>query len=244
METLDAFKGLRLLQKKEGYRVSMDALLLADFINPEKGDRILDLGTGSGIIALLLGQVDFIGEIIGLEIQADLFELAQQNVKLNNLADKVRMVQGDLRRISFLFKSGEFDVVCSNPPYRKLGSGRVNPQEEKAIARHEVLCELQDVLAAGRYLVRPGGRAFFVYSSERLTYFLSSLLAYNLEPKRLRLVHQDLKSSASLVLVEAIRDGQPGLNVLPPLFIQDGAGSYTPEAARILGGLIGSNYTF
>jgi tRNA1Val (adenine37-N6)-methyltransferase len=235
LETLDSIKGLKLIQRRDGYRVNMDALLLADFIKLGVGDRILDLGTGSGIIALILGQRDSVKEIIGLEIQPGLSELARRNISLNNLDNKIKVIEGDLRKISSLFKSGEFDGVCSNPPYRRIGSGRINPREEKAIARHEVLSALSDILFACKYSVRPGGKVFLVYLAERLTHLLYEMRSYELEPKRLRLIYPDTQSSASLLLVEAIRDGQPGLEVLPPLFVREETGQYTPEAAQILG---------
>jgi tRNA1Val (adenine37-N6)-methyltransferase len=143
-------------------------------------------------------------------------------------------VDGDLKQVAQLFCAGEFDAVCANPPYRKVGSGRINPGTEQAIARHEIACSLDDLLTACKYLVKPGGKVFLIYLPERLCELLVGLSNLRLEPKRVRCVHSSKNTPASLVLVEARRDANAGLTVLPPLFLYSRENVYSPEAKRIL----------
>ncbi len=235
-ESLEQLKigGLKFLQPKQGYRFSIDAVLLADFIVVKPEERLIELGTGSGVISLLVSALTPAREIIGLEIQERLVTLARENVTINHLEDRLQIIQGDLRYITRLFRVGEFDVVCSNPPYRKVGTGRINPDNEQAIARHEISCQLSDLLSACKYLVKPKGKVFLIYLPERLSELLRQMSNYRLEPKRIRCVHSSEKTSASLVLVEAHRDGSPGVKILPPLFLYTQENEYTDEAKRIL----------
>ncbi len=235
-ETLEQLRigHLQYLQPKRGYRFSVDAILLADFLRVSHRERIIDLGAGSGILPLLCAVLTPAYEIVGLELQERLAQLAQRNVQLNHLDARVRIVQGDLRQVSSLFRAGEFDVLCSNPPYRKVGSGRKNPGAEQAIARHEIACRLDDLAAAAKYLVKPGGKAFFIYLPERLSELCVALTASRLEPKAMRCVHARAATPASLVLLEARRDAAPGMDVLPPLFLYEQEHIYSEEAKRIL----------
>lgn len=234
--TREALKlgGLQILQPQQGYRFSVDALLLADFLNVKPTERLLDLGTGSGIIPLLVSALTPACAIVGLEIQPQLAELARQNVMLNHLDDRIQICQGDLRHIHQHVQAGTFDVVCSNPPYRKVGAGRLNPHTEAAAARHELLCQLPDVVAACKYAVKPGGKVFLIYLPERLGELMSHLRQHGLEPKRVRCVHSVQTAPASLILVEAQRDAAVGLKLLPPLFLYQHEREYTDEAKRIL----------
>lgn len=225
---------IQCLQPDRGYRFSVDAILLADFIRVKPHDRCLDLGTGCGIIPLLLAVLTPAREIVGLELQKRLACLAQRNVTLNHLEGRVRIVQGDLRQSAQLFPAGRFDVVVSNPPYRKIGAGRLNPHDEQAVARHELTCQLDDLLAACKYLIKPGGKVFLIYLAERLAELFDGLRASRLEPKRLRCVHSFAHTPASLVLVEARRDAADGLRVLPPLYLYTRDNQYTAEAKQIL----------
>ena len=212
----------------------MDAVLLADFLEAKPYERLIDLGTGSGIIPLLASVLTPAREIIGLEIQERLVQLAEKNVTINHLEDRIRIVQGDLKHVSQYFRAGEFDVLCSNPPYRRVGTGRLNPDAEQAIARHEIYCQLSDLLTACKYLVKPGGKVFLIYLPERLSELIGQMSSCRLEPKRIRCVHSYETTPASLVLVEAHRDAAPGLKILPPLFLYTRKNEYTEEAKRIL----------
>jgi len=236
LETLEQLRigNLRYLQPKTGYRFSVDAILLADFFRANREERVIDLGTGSGILPILCAALTPAREIVGLELQERLAQLAQRNVELNHLEARVRIIQGDLKQVSRMFHAGEFDVLCSNPPYRKVGSGRKNPGTEQAIARHEIACQLNDLAAAAKYLVKPGGKAFFIYLPERLSELCVALTAHRLEPKALRCVHSYKTAPASLVLLEARRDAASGMNVLPPLCLYEQENIYSEEAKRIL----------
>jgi tRNA1Val (adenine37-N6)-methyltransferase len=226
--------GLQIRQPQRGYRFSVDAILLADFVRVKAHERLIDLGTGSGIIPLLVSVITPVHTIVGLEIQEQLATLARENVNLNRLNDRISIVRGDLKHVAQTFQAGEFDVACSNPPYRKVGTGRLNPHHESAIARHELTCQLSDLTVACKYLVKPGGKVFLIYLAERLGELISQMRQHNLEPKRLRCVHSFQNGPAGLVLIEAQRDAAPGMQVLPPLILYTSDKEYTDEAKRIL----------
>ncbi len=235
-ETLERLNigGLQFVQPKQGYRFSVDAILLANFISAKPRDRLIDLGTGSGIIPLLASVLTPAREFVGFELQERLMQFACRNVALNGLNERIQIVQGNLKQISSFFRAGEFDLLCSNPPYRKIGNGRINPASEQAIARHEVACNLEELLVAAKFLLKPGGKMFVVYLPERLSELLSDLQRYRLEAKRIRCIHSTEQAPASLVLVEAQRDASSGLTVLPPLFLYSRENVYSPEAKKIL----------
>jgi tRNA1Val (adenine37-N6)-methyltransferase len=209
---------LQVIQSRAGYRFSIDALLLADFVTIKKGDRVLDLGTGCGIIALLLLRSRGAARVVGLEIQKALASQASRNARLNGLQDRMPVVRGDLRRPPL--EHGSFHAVVCNPPYRRARSGRINPDRERAVARHEILASLDDILRSARLLLGGKGRLALIYPAERLTDLLVRLRGLGLEPKRLQLVHPDLDAGAGLALVEAAREGRPGVTVLPPILDQ------------------------
>jgi tRNA1Val (adenine37-N6)-methyltransferase len=208
------------IQSRDGYRFSIDALLLADFSTIRKGDRVVDLGTGCGIISLLLLRSRGAEWVVGLEIQEALAFQASRNARLNGLRDRMPVVRGDLRRLPL--EHGSFHAVVCNPPYRRARSGRINPDRERAVARHEILASLDDILRSARLLLREKGRVSLIYPAERLTDLLAGMRGLGLEPKRLQLVHPNVDAGAGLVLVEAARGGRPGVTVLPPILDQGG----------------------
>ena len=234
-ETLDTlFEGrLKILQKKQGYRFSIDALLLAHFAQPDPGDRMIDLGTGCGIIPLILFYRKKAAKIIGVEIQPSLADLARRNAALNRCSSKFKILEEDLRNLEKRFGRESFDRVLANPPYRKVGSGRINPREEKAIARHEVQATLEDVLRSAQFLLKDKGRLNMIYPAFRLADLMRGLSMHHLEPKGLQFVHSHEEDEARLVLVEALREGHPQVKILPPFFLFDSQRNYTP-AARTL----------
>ncbi len=219
-ETLDKLLSgkLKIIQKKKGYRFSLDALLLTDFIRISPGDEIIDLGTGSGVIPLILAKRSKAKRVIGVEIQRELAEMALRNVQLNNLEDKIAILHRDLRKLPGELPAGSFDLVLSNPPYRTSSSGRLNPDQEKAIARHELTCSLGELLKVAGYLAKSKGRVALVYSATRLVDLMEGLRKERLEPKRLRLIHPDSDTKAKLILIEAIKGGKVELEVMSPLF--------------------------
>jgi len=233
-ETLDSvFRGeVRLIQRRQGYRFSVDALLLAAFAGKPKGG-VVDLGTGCGVISLLLARRG-IRSIIAVELQAGLFELASRNVQLNNFADNVHVLNADLRQLRGVLPAGAFDLVLSNPPYIAKGTGNVNPVAEKALARHELACSLPEVASAAKYLLRDGGAFKLIFPSSRLAELLATLTRTGLAAKRMRLIHPFPDRPAKLVLLEAIKGAGDVLEALPPLVLFDASGDYSAEAQRIL----------
>jgi tRNA1Val (adenine37-N6)-methyltransferase len=236
IKTLDTFLGgrLRVAQERDGYRFSLDAVLLADFVRLRGGERVVDLGTGNGIIPLILAQKrEDAGEIVGVEIQKRLAALAQKNVQNNGLEDLIHICQGDIKEIGDLFPPSSFDVVVTNPPYYRVLSGRVNPASQKAIARHEVMCTLDDMLQAARYLLKAGGRIAVIFPAHRSVTLLASLRSAMLEPKVLRWVYSREKEDAKFILTEAYKQGGEGVEVLPPLIVYSQDGTYTSEMKRL-----------
>lgn len=219
-ETLDDLLcgSLKVIQKRDGYRFSIDAILLADFVGVPRGESIIDLGTGCGIIPILLAHTTKVKRIVGVEVQKDLAEMASRSVELNNLSTRIQIFHEDLNNLMELFKAGSFDIVLSNPPYRKAHSGRINPHPQKALARHEIRCSLQDILKISRYLVKPRGKVYLIFPVVRLGDIISQLRETGLEPKKLQIVYPDMHSEGRLVLIEASKGGRGGLKILEPLF--------------------------
>lgn len=237
-ETIDSLRvgGLRIIQAKAGYRFSLDPILLARFVEVRPGERIVDLGTGAGIIPLQLARLTQAAELLGIELQPALAERARRNVELNGLDGKVRIVSGDLRQSRQLLPAGLADLVVSNPPYRKPENGRVAPDDERAAARHELAGGLEDFVAAAAWLLKNGGRFAVIYLTERLPELLGLLGSHGIEPKRLRMVYPRQTERARMVLVEGRKGGRPGLTVESPLVVYRGAGrDYTQEVLRMYG---------
>jgi tRNA1Val (adenine37-N6)-methyltransferase len=221
-ESIDEFMDgrLRLIQSRTGYRFSIDAVLLSEFVSIKKGDRIVDLGTGCGIIPLALLLDRPAGYVFGLEIQEGLARQAKRNALLNGFSHKIGVIRADIRHMPVIPAS--FDVVICNPPYRKKDSGRVNPDRQRAIARHEILSSLEDILNAARYVLRANGRLAMIYPAGRLAELMVRMRQYGIEPKRVRIVYPEMKSEAKMAMVEAILGGRSGLKILPPLMDQGG----------------------
>ena len=236
-ESLDVWapSNLRLIQKKDGYRFALDSLLLSDFIRLKSKDRVLELGTGCGIISLRLFRKYPGIHLVGLELQAGFVDLARRNLALNQAEDRIFLVRGDIRTSPQLFRSGSFDAVVTNPPYRPLHTGRINPQSEKALARHELAVTLEHLLAATRQALKKGGRFFLIYPVRRLPALLALSRQNHLEPKRLRLVQPRADREADWVLMEAVKEGGEELKVLPVLVVYEKPGVYSPEVRDLLG---------
>ena len=219
-EGLDLFLDgrLKLIQSRDGYRFSIDAVLLSQFATIRPGDVVIDLGTGCGVIPLILLLTKPVGHVFGLEIQAELIIQAARNARLNGFQERMDVVRGDFRHLPF--HPGFADLVVCNPPYRKIKSGRINPHPQKAIARHEILASLDDLLQVAAALLTKKGRFALVYPVVRLAEVFVCMRRLNLEPKRIRVHYPDLESNAKLALIEATLGGRPGLEILPPLLGQ------------------------
>ncbi len=223
---------LYIIQDAKAFCFSMDAVLLAHFATIKSGDRVVDLGTGTGIIPLLLTTRSPRLSILGIELQAAVAERAQRSVMFNNLQDKIDIKVGDLRHIEELLPGYRANLITCNPPYLPVGEGMVSMNEQQAIARHEIYCKLPDVVRAAAYLLGTGGRFAMVHRPQRLAEIFYWLHHYRLEPKRMRLVQPRQGSEPNMVLIESMRDGRPGLKILPPLFVYEGE-DYTPEVRAI-----------
>ncbi len=227
-------KELRICQERNGYRFSIDTPILAYHVSLEPGELGVDLGAGCGVMLLLLAERFPRALLYGIEIQDGLVQLAFRNIRVNNVQDYVRIIHGDMKDSGDLIGSGVADVVFSNPPYRPVGSGRLSPNSQRAVAKHEIRAKLSDVVSAARKLLKPSGRFWVVYPAGRLVDLLTQMRAYGLEPKQLRLIHSNAGSEAERVLVGAVKGGNPGLAVLPPVVTHNRDGGFTEEMARML----------
>lgn len=227
------FKGLKIIQNTRKFCFGTDAVLLSHFASIKKGDKAADLGTGTGIIPLLLAGRAEDARITGIEIQPDMAEMAQRSINLNNLQGRVNIVEGDLKNAHELLGRGRYSLVVSNPPYKKSGSGKVNPRDCMAVARHEILCTLEDVIQAASVLLIPGGRFAMVHQSDRMADIICTMRRFNLEPKRIQMVHPKPLKPPNLLLIEAMKNGRPYLKWLPPLYVYDEDGRYTEELLEI-----------
>ena len=223
-ETIDSFLNgtLQIIQSRQGYRFSVDALLLAEFVSVRSEDVVVDLGAGCGIISLVLAVKRKVGFIVGLELQDELASQAQRNIVLNKLEKKIAIIRGDLRHPP-MGPAFAHLVVC-NPPYRPQKSGRINPDFSKAIARHELSTKIDDILAAGKALLKEGGRLALIYPANRLAEIFTKMRIQDIEPKRLQIVFPNSYSHAKLAMIEGRLRGKSGLKILPPLF---GQGQYS-----------------
>lgn len=230
------FKGLKIIQNATKFCFGTDAVLLSHFVRVGRGEQVVDLGTGTGIIPILLAGRSKARRIYGVEIQPDMAEMASRSVMLNNLGDRVEIIQGDLKECPRILGKSRFNLVVSNPPYKKLGSGMINRQDAMAASRHEILCTLEDVLRTAGSLLVSEGRFAMVHRTQRLMDILTGMRDLNLEPKRIRLIHPNMKKPPNLVLIEAVRNGKPDLKWEPPLFVYDLEGNFTPELKQIYRG--------
>lgn len=227
--------GYRIIQKADGFCFGMDAVLLSGFAAVKEGERALDLGCGTGIIPLLLEAKTRGRHFTGLEIQREMAEMAARSVRLNRLEEKIDIIEGDIKEAGRIFGGASFDVVTANPPYMNDSHGLKNPDFPKAIARHEVLCTLQDVVREAAKVLRPGGRFYLVHRPRRLIEIITELSGCGLEPKRIKFVHPFADREAKMVLIEAARGGHPFVKVEKPLIVFREKGLYTDEINEIYG---------
>ena len=227
--------GYRIIQDPNRFCFGMDAVLLSGFAHAKTGDHVLDLGTGTGIIPILMEAKTEAEKLVGLEIQPDSADMALRSVHLNSLQDKIEIITGDIKEASNLFPKSSFDVITSNPPYMIGQHGLVNPHNEKAIARHEILCTLEDVISQAAALLKPGGNFFLVHRPFRLVEIMNLLTKYHLEPKRMQLVYPYIDKEPNMVLVEANRGGKSRLTVEKPLIVYESKDKYTNEIYDIYG---------
>ena len=224
---------IRVMQNRRGYRFSIDAVLLAYHAKPQAQQKALDLGTGCGIISLIMASRRSDLKIYAVEVQRELADLADANVHQNHLQDRITVLGMDMKLLTLKMTSGPFDLIVSNPPYHKPGSGRVNPDPQRAVARHEIKASLTDVLQTARRLLRTAGRFVTIYTAERTTDILSQMRNEQIEPKMLRMIHSNRNTDARLILIEGLKGGRPGLKIPPPLIVYDENGDYTAEVQQM-----------
>ncbi len=227
--------GLRIIQDPERFCFGMDAVLLSGFVKAKRGDELLDLGTGTGILPLLLSAKTQCGHLTGLEIQEESADMARRSVALNHLEEKISIVTGDLKEAGTIFAPASFDCITCNPPYMIGNHGIQNPEAPKAIARHEILCTFEDVAAAAEKLLKSGGKFFLVHRPFRLAEIIVTLTRHKLEPKRMRLVYPFADKEPNMVLIEAVRGGNSRMTVEAPLILFEAPGIYSQEIQRDFG---------
>lgn len=227
--------GLGLIQNPEKFCFGMDAVLLSGFSKVKPGGRCLDLGTGTGIIPILLSAKTKGSEFVGLEIQEESADMARRSVEGNGLGERVKIVVGDIKEASQLFGVASFDVATSNPPYMVREHGLTNEDAPRTIARHEVLCEFRDIARETARVLRPGGHFYLVHRPFRLAELIRTLSEYGLEPKRMRLVYPYVDKEPNMVLLEAVRGGRPRMSVEKPLIVYSAPGVYTEEIYEVYG---------
>jgi len=224
---------IQIKQAQAGYRFSIDAVLLAYQAAPRAGDTVIDLGTGCGIISLIMAFRNPDIKVYAVELQDELVKLAVSNVNDNHLQDRITVIGADMKTIKPDFIKGPVDLFVCNPPYRRPGSGKINPHSQRAVARHELKANLHDVIGAARRMLKTAGRLVTIYTAERTADILYQMRADSIEPKYIRTIHSHLRSEAKLVLIEGLKGGNPGLKIAPPLIIYDGNGDYTDEVQQM-----------
>ncbi len=230
------YQGLQIIQNPAVFKFTLDAFLLTGFIRPKPSETIVDLGTGSGVLPLLLAGQDRVSRVTGVEIQPELADMARRSVRLNRLENQITIIQGDLREIHRQLPVNGFHWVVTNPPYYPAGAGVVSENPALAMAKFEVACTLQDWVRAASRLVKGNGRVAAIYPTERLAELITVMIQHHLTPKRLCFVYSYPDAGSNLVLLEARPGGKPGLQVLPPLTIYTQPGQYSERMNQIFAG--------
>lgn len=233
-ELCELFTGrLKIFQKRHGYRFSVDSILLGTFAAQRASGTIADLGTGSGILPVILFKHNDVEKIVGIEVQQELARLAQKNITYNAGEDKVTIIRADIRELRNTFQPGTFDMVISNPPFYPPKTGRINPDSQKAVSRHELHGTLADFTAVSSYLLKLSGRFVTIYPCSRIADLIDEMRKVAIEAKTLQFIHPTLKDPANLILVEGIKGAGKEAKVLPPLALYDSLGNYTEQVKEL-----------
>lgn len=228
------YKGLKIIQNKEGFCFGIDSVLLSDFAkNIKKDSLVLDIGTGTGIISILLSKKAEIKKIYGIEIQEEVADMAKRSVKLNDLQDKIQIINKNIKNIFEEIEPNKIDAIVTNPPYMKLNTGAKNEEIKKLISRHEVECNLEDIIKIGYKLLKSKGEFYMVHRAERIVDILYNLRKYKLEPKEIRFIHSKVGKEPNLVLIKAVKDAGEHLIIDSPLVVYNNDGTYTDEILKI-----------
>lgn len=228
------FKGLKIIQDKKGFCFGIDSVLLSDFAKKIKKDsKVIDLGTGTGIINILLSGKTDVSSFVGVEIQQDVAEMAERSIKLNYLEDKIKIINENITKLKNIYKPNSFDVVVTNPPYKKINTGIVNNENKKIISRHEITASLQDFIHISSYLLKDYGEFYMVHRPERLVDIFSIMRTEKIEPKLIKFVYPNKNKKTNLVLIKGIKKGKPFLEFDKNLYIYNDDGTYTNEILKI-----------
>jgi len=237
MERIDdlQIKGLKLIQDSELFCFGVDATLLSDFAKTKPGDKVLDFCTGNGVIPILMDAKNEGCSFVGMEIQEASAMLARRSIAMNKQEERISIITGDLKEADRFFDAASFDVVTVNPPYMNENHGLLNDMSALAIARHEIMCSLEDIIKQSARVLRPGGNIFMIHRPGRLSDIFMLLKKYRIEPKRLRMIHPYVDKEPTMVLIEAKRGANPHLRIDPPLIIYKAPNEYTDEIYKIYG---------
>lgn len=221
--------GLKVIQPRQGYRFSLDAVLLAHFPLMEEVELVVDLGTGSGVIPLIMAHRSASARIVGIEIQEEMAKRARRSILYNNLSDRINIIEGDIKNIDQYLPGACAQLVVSNPPFWKKGQGHISKNPDEAIARHELKVELEDICVAAAYLLKSGGHFCLIHRAERLAEIIEAMSYHRLPVRRIRAIHSFSQENAGLILVEGKKNGRSGVRLLPPLIVYEQPGVYSPE---------------
>lgn len=228
------YENLKIIQNEKGFCFGIDSVLLSDFAKGiKKNSNVVDIGTGTGIISILLSAKAKINKIYGIEIQKEVAEMAKRSIKLNNLEKKIEIINTNIKNIFEYLKPNEIDAIVTNPPYMKLNTGAINSEKKKLISRHEVECTLEDIIKISYKLLKSNGEFYMVHRAERIVDILYYLRKYKLEPKILRFIQPKINKDPNLVLIKAVKNGGYQLKVEKPLIVYDEKGNYTNEILEI-----------
>lgn len=228
------YKNLKIIQNKKEFCFGIDSVLLANFAKHiKKNSKVIDLGTGTGIITILLATRCEVNKIIGVEIQKQMAEMATRSIKLNNLQDKIEILNEDIKYLDNIFQNGEFDVVITNPPYRKDNTGLQNINEGNSIARYEVKCNLDDILSVSSKLLKDGGEFYMIHKLERIIDIAETMRKYQIEPKELQLIFTNKDAKPNLILIKGIKKAKQFLKINKSIYIYEEKGKYSNDILRI-----------
>lgn len=228
------YKGLKIIQNTDGFCFGIDAVLLSDFAKEIKNNsKVLDLGTGTGILSILLSGKTNLNKIYGIEIQKEVADMARRSVELNNLENKIEIINKNIKDLDEIFEKNSFDAIVTNPPYKKLNTGEKNEKENKLISRHEITASLEDFIRISFNLLKDKGAFYMVHRPERLSEIIYKLKQNKLEPKIIKLVYSSINSEPKLVLIKAVKNAKEFLKIEKPLFIYSEDGNYTDELLKI-----------
>ena len=228
------YKDLKIIQNTKGFCFGIDSILLSDFAkNIKKGAKVLDLGTGTGIIATLLCGKTELSEITGIEVQEEVYEMAKRSIQLNHLEDKFKLIQDNIVNLNHYFEKNTIDAIVTNPPYKKKETGVQNEDAKKLISRHEIEASIEDFIKVSKDMLKDKGEFYIVYRPERLVDLLSLMRKYKIEPKKIRFVYSNMHAVSKLVLVQGVKNARPFLKLEPNLYIYDDNGNYTEEILKI-----------